>query len=164
MRVELTIHQDIDPDRSLAWAEQLNRTLALDGTSTPVRFSATRCGHPRLAAARCAHGCWVGLAPSPPPLQHGLVRTAVAAQPKGLRVMMIEAWAPRPGQWGIFLEDDIEVSELVFVFAARLVTAYAPANDPYVRTSPMLRRGWGVAGSHGGLALCPSSSPTPTCF
>lgn len=55
---------------------------------------------------------------------HGPVAVIFAARPKGLRDTMLEAWSPMPGEYAMFLEDDIEVSPLLLVFAERFILAY----------------------------------------
>lgn len=61
---------------------------------------------------------------------HGPVSVILAARPKGLRVTMLEAWAPREGEYAMFLEDDIEVSPLIFLYAERFILAYGEVAQP----------------------------------
>lgn len=61
--------------------------------------------------------------------RHGPVSVLYASKNKGLRATMIEAWAPLDGEYAMFLEDDIEVSPLLFTFAERYVLAYGETSD-----------------------------------
>eukprot|EP00043_Microstomoeca_roanoka_P020434 m.249366 g.249366 ORF g.249366 m.249366 type:complete len:820 (+) comp17165_c1_seq11:528-2987(+) len=60
---------------------------------------------------------------------HGPVTTVFAASPKGLRATMLEAWAPVEGEYAMFLEDDIEVSEMLFVYAEAFVQRYGESAE-----------------------------------
>ncbi|EDQ85420.1 uncharacterized protein MONBRDRAFT_29316 [Monosiga brevicollis MX1] len=62
--------------------------------------------------------------------KHGPVATIFATGSHGLRATMLEAWTPMDGEFAMFLEDDIEVSELIFTFAERFIATYGLASNP----------------------------------
>ena len=77
--------------------------------------------------------------------RHGPVSVLFAAKPKGLRVTMLEAWAPRNNEYAMFLEDDIEVSPLLFIFAERFVRAYGDRGrrgDPTILGFKLYNQKW----------------------
>jgi hypothetical protein len=59
--------------------------------------------------------------------RHGPVTAIFATANRGLRATMLEAWAPVAGEYAMFLEDDIEVSELLLVYAERFILTYGEA-------------------------------------
>ena len=54
----------------------------------------------------------------------GPVTAVFAAKRKGPRGAVIEAWAPLPGEYALFLADNVEVSPLLLVAAEAFVNAY----------------------------------------
>jgi hypothetical protein len=62
--------------------------------------------------------------------RHGPVSAIFATENRGLRATMLEAWAPLPGQYAMFLEDDIEVSEMILVYSERFIQTYGEVERP----------------------------------
>eukprot|EP00730_Choanoeca_flexa_P017861 TRINITY_DN8643_c0_g1_i5.p1 TRINITY_DN8643_c0_g1~~TRINITY_DN8643_c0_g1_i5.p1 ORF type:complete len:818 (+),score=165.31 TRINITY_DN8643_c0_g1_i5:29-2482(+) len=76
--------------------------------------------------------------------RHGPVTTIFATANRGLRATMLEAWAPVEGEYAMFLEDDIEVSELILVYAERFILTYGEAarRDPKVLGYKLYNQKW----------------------
>eukprot|EP00055_Hartaetosiga_balthica_P014881 m.84673 g.84673 ORF g.84673 m.84673 type:complete len:836 (-) comp8716_c0_seq5:170-2677(-) len=75
---------------------------------------------------------------------HGPVTSVFATSPRGLKATMLEAWAPIRGEYAMFLEDDIDVSEMLLVYAEKFIMAYGESSqkDPTVLGYKLYNQKW----------------------
>lgn len=59
----------------------------------------------------------------------GPVSAVFGTKNKGLRASMLEAWAPVPHEYAMFLEDDIEVAPMLLLAAEAFVNAYGETGN-----------------------------------
>lgn len=61
---------------------------------------------------------------------HGHVRVQWATANQGLKATMLGAWTPSLNEYALYLEDDVEVSPLIFRVAEAMILQYGETSDP----------------------------------